>query len=63
MGQTLILETMPLAGKKVPEFNNEKYREIIYQNYRIVYQVIQSNNIEILSVIQGNQLIENILNV
>lgn len=28
----LKLETMPLCGRIVPEFQNEKFREVIYKN-------------------------------
>lgn len=48
------LETMPLSGRIVPEFENPELREVVYGNYRIVYRVIGSNeNIEIIAVVHG----------
>ncbi|MBX9853744.1 MAG: type II toxin-antitoxin system RelE/ParE family toxin [Cytophagaceae bacterium] len=34
-----ILEEYPLAGKIVPEFNNEFIRELIEGSYRIIYKI------------------------
>lgn len=34
-----ILEEYPLAGKMVPEFNNEFIRELIEGSYRIIYKM------------------------
>ncbi|MCK4920989.1 MAG: type II toxin-antitoxin system RelE/ParE family toxin [Bacteroidales bacterium] len=34
---TDILENHPKAGKKIPEINDESFREIIRGNFRIVY--------------------------
>lgn len=46
------LQTFPLCGRLVPELSNNKIREVIYQNYRIVYRTIEpENDIEILAVI------------
>ena len=33
------LEKFPNSGRKVPEFDNELIRELIVDNYRIVYNV------------------------
>ena len=33
------LENFPNSGRKVPEFDNELIRELIVDNYRIVYNV------------------------
>jgi plasmid stabilization system protein ParE len=51
---TAKLENMPLCGRIVPEFNDSNLREVIYQNYRIVYSVAKSQTIvPILAVIHG----------
>lgn len=34
-----ILKTFPQIGRVVPEYNNPRIREIIYQNYRVVYKI------------------------
>lgn len=33
------LETSPYIGRYVPEFPDKQYRELLYKNYRIVYNV------------------------
>lgn len=35
-----ILEYMPYIGRKIPEYNREDSREIIYKSYRIMYEVL-----------------------
>jgi len=57
-----ILETQPLIGKIVPEFENENIRELIKGNYRIVYQIISENRIDILTVHNCARLLENTYN-
>jgi len=57
-----ILESYPHAGKIVPEFNTASIRELIRGNYRIVYQIIDENRIEILAVNNCSRLIENTYN-
>jgi plasmid stabilization system protein ParE len=45
---------MPHCGRIVPEFEIYKFREVIYQNYRIVYRIREDTNIvEILGVVHG----------
>ncbi len=47
------LQTMSRIGRIVPEFETFGLREVIFQNYRIVYRIIEGiENIEILAVIQ-----------
>ncbi len=54
------LADFPELGRKVPEANyQESIREIIFQNYRIIY-LIQDNNINILAVIHGNRDLANL---
>ncbi|HKB68739.1 MAG TPA: type II toxin-antitoxin system RelE/ParE family toxin [Pyrinomonadaceae bacterium] len=40
------------VGRIVPEKNDENVRELIYQNYRIIYR-IKRDQIELLTVIHG----------
>ena len=54
-----ILEQHPFAGKMVPEFEDETIRELIRGNYRIVYHLIDDDNIEILTVNNCARLITN----
>lgn len=57
--QTKILETFPNSGRIVPEFSDKFLREIIYNNYRIVYRLKDISKPEIIAVMHGSQLIEN----
>ncbi len=48
---TVKLEQMPRCGRIVPELEDYGFREVIFQNYRIVYRIVESSeNIEILAV-------------
>ena len=40
------LNFSPYMGRKIPEYNDESKRELIYKSYRIMYR-IESNKIEI----------------
>jgi Txe/YoeB family toxin of Txe-Axe toxin-antitoxin module len=51
---------MPFAGRIVPEFNDNIMRELIYREYRLVYRVQENKNITMLTVVQGNKLLEDL---
>jgi toxin ParE1/3/4 len=48
-----LLEKFPSIGRIVPEFNKPEYRELIEQNYRIIYKV--KDSITILAIFHGKQ--------
>jgi toxin ParE1/3/4 len=48
--RTQILKNFPEAGRVVPEFNNPNIRELTEGNYRIIYEIISSEVVEILTV-------------
>lgn len=51
---TAKLEQMPRCGRIVPELEDYEFREVIFQNYRIVYRIVESSeNIEILAVMHS----------
>jgi len=54
-----ILETHPLAGKLVPELQNEAIRQLIIGSYRIIYHVDEEFCIEILTVHRSSRLLGN----
>jgi toxin ParE1/3/4 len=54
-----ILNNTPKAGKKVSEGNDENVRELIEGNYRIIYQIKSTSELEILCVIHGMRLLKN----
>ena len=51
------LELFPEMGRKVPEAGDPNVRELIYKNYRIVYQ-IKEGHLEIITVIHGSRLLK-----
>jgi addiction module RelE/StbE family toxin len=51
------LNDFPLAGRIVPEFDEENIREQFVYSYRIIYR-IQDETITIAAVIHGKQLLE-----
>lgn len=54
---TVKLETFPLAGRMVPEFENTSLnlREVIYKGYRIIYRVNPHSDIEVITVAHGRE--------
>ena len=50
------LSAFPKSGRIVPEFGRDEIRELMYGNYRIIYQV-SSSLIEILTVRHGSQIL------
>jgi len=48
---TKYLETNPRIGRMVPEMGRkDKFREIIYGNYRIIYKITSTLTVHILTV-------------
>ena len=45
-----ILKSYPLSGRIVPEKNEEALRELIEGRYRIIYEVVSADQINILAV-------------
>lgn len=52
------LEFFPYMGRKIPEYNREKFRELIYKSYRIFYRV--NSNISILRIIHHSRDVLNL---
>ena len=51
-----ILSFMPYIGRKIPEYNRDNMREIIYKSYRIMYEIMDSEQeIHIQNIIHGKQ--------
>jgi toxin ParE1/3/4 len=44
----------PQLGRKVPEADREDVRELIFQNYRIIYR-IKSEHVYIVTVLHGSR--------
>ena len=45
-----VLKQYPLSGRVVPEKSDEKVRELIEGNYRIIYEIITEDEILILTI-------------
>lgn len=45
-----ILESFPLSGAMVPEFQNDRLRQLVRGRYRIVYRIVNDHQIDILTV-------------
>ena len=48
--RTRILKTQIRSGKIVPEINQENIRELTEGSYRIIYKIVENNQIDILTV-------------
>jgi toxin ParE1/3/4 len=48
------LSQFSTRGRIVPEFNQKNLRELLIENYRLVYRV-NSKNIEIITVFEGHR--------
>ena len=52
-----LLQTFPLSGKIVPEFNMDTVRELIEGRYRILYRIYSEQSIIVLSVHHSSRLL------
>lgn len=48
--KVFLLETHPLLGRVIPEFNRADLRELLYKQYRIMYQVLAPEDLAILII-------------
>lgn len=56
------LKTLPQCGRIIPEFEKYGFRELIFQNYRIVYRINSTNaDIDILAVVHAAREFKNAL--
>ena len=57
------LRSSPEIGRTVPEIGNERFRELLYGNYRIIYR-LETHQISILTIRHGKQIlpVDEILN-
>ena len=46
----------PLAGARVPEYEQDDVREVLQRPYRIIYQV-RASQVDIVAVIHGARLL------
>ena len=53
-----LLISHPNAGRIVPEVNDKTIRELILGNYRIIYKIVNNNQIDILTVHHSRRLLK-----
>jgi addiction module RelE/StbE family toxin len=54
-----VLYRQPELGSIVPEIHKKKIRELIVGNYRIVYRIVSSKKIDILTIHHSRRLLTN----
>ena len=54
-----ILERYPQIGKPVPELKSKFLREILVSRYRIIYEIISDNEVNILTIHHQSRLLKN----
>lgn len=59
---TTKLERMPRCGRMVSELEGYGFREVVFQNYRIVYMLVEgSDDVEILAVVHSAREINKVV--
>lgn len=53
-----VLKKFPRLGRIVPEFSSENLRELIYGNYRLVYEIISETEIHMIRVHHSARLLK-----
>ena len=54
-----MLALFPESGRVVPEYDRRDLRELLFQNYRIVYR-IKGNEVQIAAVVHGARLLPDV---
>lgn len=52
-----LLRTKPFLGRIVPEIQDDSIRELILENYRIIYKIVSEDRIDILTVHHSAKLL------
>jgi len=50
VSRTRFLKKLPYSGKKLVELDRDDLRELIEGNYRIIYKIVTSSRIDILTI-------------
>lgn len=61
INKTEYLLMFPYMGRKIPEFNNVNFRELIYKSYRIFYKV--NSNVYVLKIFHHSRDFLNSVNI
>jgi toxin ParE1/3/4 len=57
LNQIKMLARFPNSGRKVPEFDDEKIREVFAYSYRIIYR-LEQDEVIISAVIHGKRILQ-----
>lgn len=52
---TARLSAFPRLGRSVPEVGDDALREIVYRSYRIVYVVVDDDDVDVLTVFHSSR--------
>lgn len=53
------ISSNPRAGRTVPEIADSQIREVIVSNYRIIYEIIDEQRVDVLTVHHSSRLLSN----
>jgi addiction module RelE/StbE family toxin len=56
--ETRKLREHPRIGKKIPEVEEDRYRELRVFSYRILYKILDEDRIAIVGVVHGQRLFD-----
>ncbi len=48
----------PTSGKFIKETNDENLRELLLNKYRIIYQIVDKGNVNIIRIVHGSRLLD-----
>jgi toxin ParE1/3/4 len=48
----------PSFGKPVPEIGDKTVRELLLNKYRIIYQIVDERNINVIRIVHGSRLLD-----
>jgi plasmid stabilization system protein ParE len=53
-----VIAEFPRAGRRVPEYDDPKLREVLCDNFRIIYRITTEDHIDILTVVHGRRSLD-----
>jgi toxin ParE1/3/4 len=54
--ETLLLEEHVRLGRKIPEMDNDLYRELRVFSFRIFYKILSEEKIAVIGIVHGKRL-------
>ena len=46
------------AGRRVPGYDDPNLREVLCDNFRVIYRITTEDNVDILTVVHGRRFLE-----